>query len=448
MKKLIYIFLFLFPVVALAQNNLNKLNTTINDRGRIGQAGRTISGNHAGIKSGQAFTPYTTFQGSLTQIYDSIFGWNWDTLSNGWRVYFKSINFTYDENNNLIGEIDLSKVGSDWVNSMKYTSAYDSRHNMTNDLIQIWKDSAWVNSRQYIYTYDASNNLTNELIQTWNSSTWNNVHRLNYTYDSNNNQTSEIYQNWSGSAWVNSFQYEYTYDANNNQISELDQQWNSNSWVNSEEYLYTYDANNKRVSGLDQMWTDSAWVESTQFIYTYDLSYNLINILYKGWYGSSWIIISQSIYSYDDHSNQTSELDQNWNGSTWVNFYQELYSYDANNFQKSSAFKSWNMTGTELEYGDSSYYYFHTVLGINDLKLQHTSITFYPNPATDKITIETAATLTNSQLSIMNLNGQELMTRQITSPKTQIDISNLPNGVYFVRLTNDKTMEVGKFVKQ
>jgi hypothetical protein len=40
------------------------------------------------------------------------------------------------------------------------------------------------------------------------------------------------------------------------------------------------------------------------------------------------------------------------------------------------------------------------------------------------------------------------MTRQITSPKTQIDISNLPNGVYFVRLTNDKTMEVGKFVKQ
>jgi hypothetical protein len=82
------------------------------------------------------------------------------------------------------------------------------------------------------------------------------------------------------------------------------------------------------------------------------------------------------------------------------------------------------------------------------LKLQHTSITFYPNPAADKITIETAATLTNSQLSIMNLNGQELMTRQITSPKTQIDISNLPNGVYFVRLTNDKTMEVGKFVKQ
>ena len=46
------------------------------------------------------------------------------------------------------------------------------------------------------------------------------------------------------------------------------------------------------------------------------------------------------------------------------------------------------------------------------------------------------------------LSGQEIITRPITEPKTQIDINNLPSGVYFVRLTNDKTVEVGKFVKK
>jgi hypothetical protein len=46
------------------------------------------------------------------------------------------------------------------------------------------------------------------------------------------------------------------------------------------------------------------------------------------------------------------------------------------------------------------------------------------------------------------MEGQQLITRQLTEPKTQIDISNLPSGVYFVRVTNDKTVEVGKITKE
>jgi hypothetical protein len=85
---------------------------------------------------------------------------------------------------------------------------------------------------------------------------------------------------------------------------------------------------------------------------------------------------------------------------------------------------------------------------IGIIEKQKPRISLYPNPATDKITIETYAIPTQSQLSIMNLNGQELITRTITEPKTQINISNLPNGVYFVRVTNDRTVEVGKIVKR
>ena len=48
----------------------------------------------------------------------------------------------------------------------------------------------------------------------------------------------------------------------------------------------------------------------------------------------------------------------------------------------------------------------------------------------------------------MNLSGQEVLTQQITQPKTTIEISNLASGVYFVRLINDRTVEVGKVVKE
>jgi hypothetical protein len=79
---------------------------------------------------------------------------------------------------------------------------------------------------------------------------------------------------------------------------------------------------------------------------------------------------------------------------------------------------------------------------------QKSSFSLYPNPATDKITIEIAEGQAPSQLSILNLNGEEVLTRSLIKPKTQIDISNLPSGVYFVRLTNDKTVEVEKVVKE
>jgi hypothetical protein len=48
----------------------------------------------------------------------------------------------------------------------------------------------------------------------------------------------------------------------------------------------------------------------------------------------------------------------------------------------------------------------------------------------------------------VNLNGQQLLKQEITKQNTTIDISNLPSGVYIVHFTNDKTVEVGKFIKQ
>ena len=48
----------------------------------------------------------------------------------------------------------------------------------------------------------------------------------------------------------------------------------------------------------------------------------------------------------------------------------------------------------------------------------------------------------------MNLTGQKLISQQVSELKTVIDISSLPSGVYFVRLTGDKTVEVGKIIKE
>jgi len=84
----------------------------------------------------------------------------------------------------------------------------------------------------------------------------------------------------------------------------------------------------------------------------------------------------------------------------------------------------------------------------NDMTTKSKTLKIYPNPSSDKITIETSAISTDSRLSIMNLSGQELITHEINGCRTKIDITDLPGGVYFVRLTGERAVQVGKFIRQ
>jgi photosystem II stability/assembly factor-like uncharacterized protein len=72
----------------------------------------------------------------------------------------------------------------------------------------------------------------------------------------------------------------------------------------------------------------------------------------------------------------------------------------------------------------------------------------YPNPAYNNFTLETPAISKNSYLSIINLSGQELMRRRISESKTIVDITNLNSGIYIVKVISDRTVQVGKVVKE
>ena len=89
----------------------------------------------------------------------------------------------------------------------------------------------------------------------------------------------------------------------------------------------------------------------------------------------------------------------------------------------------------------------HCFTDIDEVKIEN-GLTIIPNPSNNKITISLPAICGNTQLSIFNVSGEKVMERQLTDNETQIDISALPRGVYFVRLQNEKMVEVGKIIKQ
>ena len=76
------------------------------------------------------------------------------------------------------------------------------------------------------------------------------------------------------------------------------------------------------------------------------------------------------------------------------------------------------------------------------------NIDIYPIPAFEKISVETSPVIKESMLTIYNISGQELIKQQIKNNKTEIDISNLTRGIYFVKLITGKTVEVRKIIKE
>jgi len=80
-------------------------------------------------------------------------------------------------------------------------------------------------------------------------------------------------------------------------------------------------------------------------------------------------------------------------------------------------------------------------------ELQETRLSVYPNPATDKITIETSGLQNESCLTIVNPAGQQVLRKKVTTPGMQIDVSCLPSGIYFLKLTKERSVQVAKFVK-
>jgi len=70
----------------------------------------------------------------------------------------------------------------------------------------------------------------------------------------------------------------------------------------------------------------------------------------------------------------------------------------------------------------------------------------YPNPATNLLTIE--CPVTHASLSISNLLGQEVVRQPINDKVSEIDISKLGKGVYFVKVEGKEGVVVKRFLKE
>jgi hypothetical protein len=86
---------------------------------------------------------------------------------------------------------------------------------------------------------------------------------------------------------------------------------------------------------------------------------------------------------------------------------------------------------------------------LSDNEIHHKpAFSIYPNPSSTAITISTPTMPEkNTTLTMIDITGKEVLKFEKMQKQNVIDISGLPQGVYIVRVSNERTVQVTKFIK-
>lgn len=86
-------------------------------------------------------------------------------------------------------------------------------------------------------------------------------------------------------------------------------------------------------------------------------------------------------------------------------------------------------------------------VGIKESQKQKTSPSLYPNPCHTHLNITNAIT-PNTTAFIIDINGRILMSKALSDSNMTIDVSELPKGIFLLKLQNTVKVIIEKFVKE
>ena len=87
-------------------------------------------------------------------------------------------------------------------------------------------------------------------------------------------------------------------------------------------------------------------------------------------------------------------------------------------------------------------------VGINEIANNILDVSVYPNPFDNELNIILTDNIENTTISIINTVGKIVLTTQAKSYTNMVDLSNLPIGMYFVRVSSQEGLYTQKIIKK
>jgi hypothetical protein len=355
----------------------------------------------------------------------------------------------------LFGQVKLTSSltqflqGTTYTNSNKMEYSYDSNNNLLEETEFSWVSSQWKKSYGSIYTYNADNMAIVELSQNYdmNTNTISDDYRTNYMYNVDGNLIQILDEEYLGSSWVNVYKVDLQY-SNNRISSGLSLEWNGSNWVygeDSSKITINYNSNGTASSIVSDRWDGASWVASDRTIYTHDGSNRTTIEDGQAWNGASWVTDYRLEYTYDTYGNAIEQKDFYLNNGTLILGSDETFTFDTTQLMASFVHPFKDKTGIDYLFSGekivnkiinsisssnnykTTYNYGEATASVNDFSLVDVKV--YPNPATNFIKV-TAGNVAIKNIELYTILGKKIM----TSTKNDLNIENLVNGVYVLKI--------------
>ena len=325
------------------------------------------------------------------------------------------------------------------------------------------------------YEYDENGNMT---LLTKNGTYI--IHKEENEYNADNQIiVKNVYEDYgSGIKYVE--QYLYTYqDAQLQTI--LKQMISSNGPVNSTKKEFSYNKEQQLVQITQHDWVMEEWIHTETFDLEYDEFGNLLYytneiLQWEGVFAKTW----RYVFHYNEDGELTERAYHNAMGEGWNSrpnrqyfyfyetltedetiLYPNIYQFDDLNFHW---FQSGNKLVTDslwvadcsgsINFIESANYFYKTInININESIGDYeegANVLVYPNPTTGELRI-TNYELRIKDVEVFDVYGrkQKVESRKGEKEKGEItiDITNLPTGIYFIKIETDKAIITKKILK-
>ncbi len=368
-------------------------------------------------------TPLFNFSGLFTQpkvLFDTYAHWtiNPNTLVYG---YYESAYGGYDISNNLISFHDVFVDSITNRNTTDYNT-FDIYNNITKGETNAWVSGIADSAFKQYFSYNTANKLIKDSIYEYHLGSWHLAAKSFYIYDGSNNLIQiDCYGNTTDTTFLSvlqeQLQYINTYDGSNRLLTVLTNIYDGTTLAQSAKDTFAYTGvsigHNFNTSWRDYQYDNINHYWAPIFNMTKVLNGaglpDTVNI--KGFDSllNSWVPQTMEKFVYDSYFNPDT-----------------MYEYDYN-------FTYFPSTPNYT----TVYYYnlFTSTLAISNTNTNNkfNTITIYPNPAKNSITINTQNSINSAFITLINSQGQ-LVRREKLDNTSNVNIQDLVPGIYSLLL--------------
>lgn len=364
---------------------------------------------------------------------------------------FTLFTFSIFAQEKLTSSLTETKSGSTWVNYNRSEYKYDSNNNLTEETQMYWDTSTfgWKNSSKMFYNYNTNNKATEFLYQNFDFD--NNIsyqYKTTYTYNTAGDLIEFIDEEWNGSAWEKSYKLELVYSGSI-VSSGVNYEWTGTDWgfgEYSSNVTINYNGNGTISSSVADIWNGTNWVTSDRTIFTYDGNNNLILQDGQVWDGTNWSSDNKLEKTYDSNGNAITEKESYLENGSFVVALNETNNFDTSALMSNFSNPFKDKTGIDFIFSGNgivnkilnktgvntrtTYNYGEQTASVNDFNAIDFSI--YPNPTSSIIKIN------DSNFSIKNVELYSILGKKVmTSTKNKLNLQNLVNGVYLLKIETE-----------